>query len=78
MHRDATAVPPMEIGGGHDDRPLAIGAKDSLSMGSASIRLIIHRHHCIVVLVEERHLVIVGHGLSWLNVLYFFDDEAVT
>ena len=46
-------------------------------MCSAAIGRPIHCHNGIVVLVEERHLVIACHGLSRLDILNFVDDNAI-
>ena len=77
LHRDATAVPTVEIRRGHDDRPFAIGTKDCLGMRSAAIRRTIHSHNGIIVLVEERHFVVACHGLSGLDILDFVNDDAI-
>ena len=68
----------MEIRGSHNDRPFAVGTKDSLGVGSAAIRISAHRHNSIIVLVEERYLIIAGHSLSRLDIFDFVDDKTIT
>ena len=77
LHGDAATVPTVEIGRGHDNGPLAIGSKDALGVGQTAITAFVDSHDSVVVLVEERHHVIVGHGLAGLATFQFGDNEAL-
>ena len=46
-------------------------------MGDTSIRFTVHSKHRVVVLVKERHIVVVTHRLSGLDTLHLLHNDAI-
>ena len=77
LHGDAATVPALHTVGGHNDFPVAIGTKNSLGEGRTAIIVSADGQNRVFKLVEERHFVVVGHGLTGLHVLNLLNDKTV-
>ena len=67
----------METGGGHDNLPIAVRAKDRVGTGRASVIVALNGHDGVFKLVEKRHFVVEGHRGTRHDIGEFLNDNAV-